>query len=59
MEMDFGAERADPGDSEQDEEENVYEVDKIIDMRVEKVSADVYELASWLVPIMLARMPSC
>lgn len=59
MQMDSGVERADPGDSEQDEEENVYEVDKIIDMRVEKVSADVYELASWLVPIMLARMPSC
>ncbi|KAG7331289.1 hypothetical protein KOW79_005258 [Hemibagrus wyckioides] len=33
--MDSGAERADPGDSEQDEEEDVYEVERIIDMRVE------------------------
>uniref|UniRef100_A0A3B1KIL6 Chromo domain-containing protein n=1 Tax=Astyanax mexicanus TaxID=7994 RepID=A0A3B1KIL6_ASTMX len=30
-----GAERAEPGDSEQDEEEDVYEVERIIDMRVE------------------------
>lgn len=57
--MDFGAERAELGDSEQDEEEDVYEVERIIDMRVEDVSADC-ELARWLVPpIMLARMPSC
>lgn len=33
--MDSGAERAEPGDSEQDEEEDVYEVERIIDMRVE------------------------
>ncbi|XP_027020195.2 M-phase phosphoprotein 8 isoform X2 [Tachysurus fulvidraco] len=33
--MDSCAERADPGDSEQDEEEDVYEVERIIDMRVE------------------------
>ncbi|XP_060785608.1 M-phase phosphoprotein 8 isoform X2 [Neoarius graeffei] len=33
--MDSGVERADPGDSEQDEEEDVYEVERIIDMRVE------------------------
>ncbi|XP_017560129.2 M-phase phosphoprotein 8 isoform X3 [Pygocentrus nattereri] len=33
--MASGAERAEPGDSEQDEEEDVYEVEKIIDMRVE------------------------
>ncbi|XP_036401907.1 M-phase phosphoprotein 8-like isoform X2 [Megalops cyprinoides] len=31
-----GAERSDPGDSEQDEEEDVYEVERIIDMRVEE-----------------------
>ncbi|XP_072556952.1 M-phase phosphoprotein 8-like isoform X2 [Paramormyrops kingsleyae] len=30
------AERIEPGDSEQDEEEDVYEVEKIIDMRTEK-----------------------
>ncbi|XP_048833742.1 M-phase phosphoprotein 8 isoform X4 [Brienomyrus brachyistius] len=30
------AERTEPGDSEQDEEEDVYEVEKIIDMRTEK-----------------------
>lgn len=46
IQMDFGAERADPGDSEQDEEEDVYEVERIIDMRVEEVSADDCELAS-------------
>lgn len=40
MQMDSGAERADPGDSEQDEEEDVYEVERIIDMRVEDVSRD-------------------
>ncbi|KAM6970581.1 M-phase phosphoprotein 8 [Aplochiton taeniatus] len=34
--MASGAERADPGDSEQDEEEDVYEVERIIDMRVEE-----------------------
>ncbi|KAF4087255.1 hypothetical protein AMELA_G00093430 [Ameiurus melas] len=34
--MDSGADRADPGDSEQDEEEDVYEVERIIDMRVEE-----------------------
>ncbi|TSV41621.1 M-phase phosphoprotein 8 [Bagarius yarrelli] len=33
--MNPGAERADPGDSEQDEEEDVYEVERIIDMRME------------------------
>lgn len=33
--MASGAERAEPGDSEQDEEEDVYEVERIIDMRVE------------------------
>ncbi|XP_046701078.1 M-phase phosphoprotein 8 isoform X1 [Silurus meridionalis] len=33
--MDPGAERAEPGDSEQDEEEDVFEVERIIDMRVE------------------------
>lgn len=38
--MDSGVERADPGDSEQDEEEDVYEVERIIDMRVEDVSVD-------------------
>ncbi|XP_029113704.1 M-phase phosphoprotein 8 isoform X3 [Scleropages formosus] len=31
-----GAERAEPGDSEQDDEGDVYEVEKIIDMRVQK-----------------------
>ncbi|KAG7467259.1 hypothetical protein MATL_G00151420 [Megalops atlanticus] len=31
-----GTARAEPGDSEQDEEEDVYEVEKIIDMRVEE-----------------------
>lgn len=41
--MDSGAERADPGDSEQDEEEDVYEVERIIDMRVEDVSEWVSE----------------
>ncbi|XP_062861807.1 M-phase phosphoprotein 8 [Trichomycterus rosablanca] len=34
--MATGLERAEPGDSEQDEEEDVYEVEKIIDMRVEE-----------------------
>lgn len=38
--MASGLERAEPGDSEQDEEEDVYEVEKIIDMRVEDVSTD-------------------
>ncbi|XP_076857949.1 LOW QUALITY PROTEIN: M-phase phosphoprotein 8 [Brachyhypopomus gauderio] len=33
--MASGVERAEPGDSEQDEAEDVYEVEKIIDMRVE------------------------
>ncbi|XP_072542150.1 M-phase phosphoprotein 8 [Salminus brasiliensis] len=33
--MASATERAEPGDSEQDEEEDVYEVEKIIDMRVE------------------------
>ncbi|KAG9349719.1 hypothetical protein JZ751_028167 [Albula glossodonta] len=31
-----GAERSEPGDSEQDEEDDVYEVERIIDMRMEK-----------------------
>ncbi|KAJ8282202.1 hypothetical protein COCON_G00047210 [Conger conger] len=31
-----GTERSEPGDSEQDEEEDVYEVEKIIDMRAEE-----------------------
>ncbi|XP_035265541.1 M-phase phosphoprotein 8-like isoform X1 [Anguilla anguilla] len=31
-----GTERSEPGDSEQDEEEDVYEVEKIIDMRTEE-----------------------
>lgn len=35
--MTAGAERPEPGDSEQDEEEDVYEVEKIIDMRTEEV----------------------
>ncbi|XP_030642767.1 M-phase phosphoprotein 8 isoform X2 [Chanos chanos] len=34
--MAAAAERTEPGDSEQDEEEDVYEVEKIIDMRVEE-----------------------
>ncbi|XP_076119365.1 LOW QUALITY PROTEIN: M-phase phosphoprotein 8 [Alosa pseudoharengus] len=34
--MASGAERPEAGDSEQDEEEDVYEVEKIIDMRVEE-----------------------
>ncbi len=34
--MASGAERAEPGDSEQDEED-VYEVERIIDTRVEEV----------------------
>ncbi len=34
--MASGAERVEPGDSEQ-EEEDVYEVERIIDMRVEEV----------------------
>lgn len=38
VEMASGAERLEAGDSEQDEEEDVYEVEKIIDMRVEEVS---------------------
>ncbi|XP_066497221.1 M-phase phosphoprotein 8 isoform X2 [Hoplias malabaricus] len=33
--MSADTERAEPGDSEQDEEEDVYEVERIIDMRVE------------------------
>lgn len=56
--MDSGAERAELGDSEQDEEEDVYEVERIIDTKVEDVSAEC-ELAGWLVHIMLARVPSC
>lgn len=46
--MASGAERAEPGDSEQDEED-VYEVERIIDVRVEEVRVFVAEL----------RMPSC
>lgn len=38
VDMASGAERLEAGDSEQDEEEDVYEVEKIIDMRVEEVS---------------------
>lgn len=37
------AERSEPGDSEQDEEEDVYEVERIIDMRMEEVSNAMLE----------------
>lgn len=56
--MDSGAERAEAAESEQDEEEDVYEVERIIDTKVEDVSAKC-ELAGWLVHIMLTTMPSC
>lgn len=46
--MASGAERLEAGDSEQDEEEDVYEVEKIIDMRVEEVSWERGMLASRL-----------
>lgn len=46
--MASGAERAEPGDSEQDEED-VYEVERIIDTRVEEVRECVAALL----------MPSC
>lgn len=36
--MASGADRPDGGDSEEDEPEDVYEVERIIDMRVEEVS---------------------
>lgn len=32
------AEKVEPAESEQDEEEDVYEVERIIDMRVEEVN---------------------
>lgn len=35
--MDSELPKMEPMDSEQDEEENVYEVERIIDMRVEEV----------------------
>lgn len=40
--MASGAERAEPGDSEQDEED-VYEVERIIDMRMEEVRECVWQ----------------
>ena len=42
--MDAEAEKPEPGDSEQDEEEDVYEVERIIDMRFEEVT----RRANWL-----------
>lgn len=44
--MASGAEKPEVGDSEQDEEEDVYEVERIIDMRVEEVSYGRGVLAS-------------
>lgn len=40
--MASGAERAEPGESEQDEED-VYEVERIIDMRVEEVRVCLWQ----------------
>lgn len=40
------ADKVEPADSEQDEEEDVYEVERIIDMRVEEVTR-ANCLASW------------
>ncbi|KAJ8409901.1 hypothetical protein AAFF_G00209420 [Aldrovandia affinis] len=39
--MAVGAQRSEPGDSEQDEEEDVYEVERIIGMRMEELSSPV------------------
>jgi hypothetical protein len=36
--MDTEVEKPEPADSEQDEEEDVYEVERIIDMRLEEVT---------------------
>lgn len=36
--MDVDTDKVEPADSEQDEEEDVYEVERIIDMRVEEVT---------------------
>lgn len=40
--------KVEPADSEQDEEEDVYEVEKIIDMRVEEVKIAKCYVAAWL-----------
>lgn len=40
--------KVEPADSEQDEEEDVYEVERIIDMRVEEVNRAKCYVAAWL-----------
>lgn len=42
------AEKVEPADSEQDEGEDVYEVERIIDVRVEEVKRANCYLAAWL-----------
>ena len=43
--MDAEVEKPETADSEQDEEEDVYEVERIIDMRLEEVTHRANELA--------------
>lgn len=48
--MDAETDKVEPADSEQDEEEDVYEVERIIDMRVEEVTLKLAKcyVAAWL-----------